>query len=1221
MIRNLKIGSRIVLGYLLILFIFMLLSLFSIGKLNHSTDQMRNLYERPFMVKSKLLSINANTYKIRLLLRKAYSQDTKDETVKTKLQVSSVESEIMYDLTVVENLYSGDKNLIRKHIRSHYEEYISLNDDYFNLLLQGKRAEALKLLDSKIDRNAAENEKLLQEAVNAASNDAFSLYESVLESNYRYRHILFAILVMAILLSAVLSFVFTRMITLPISRLLKAAKEIGSGNFDVTIEVSAKDEVGQLSQAFQEMTENLRHNISGSEQLMDALRQELALQSSITKVTEALLDLKNDKYDISRIVHDESLILTESAHGYVSIIDENGDNAAYTLTGMMVNECKVAMAQQAVRFPKGPDGYNSMWGHSLNTGEDFFTNSPKEHKYYKASAPPGHVEIKNFLSVCVKSGGMIIGQIALANSTRDYTDRDLSVIRQLASIYAVALERKEVDERLKESEHRFRIIFEKAPIGVAITEAATCEFVQVNQEYSNITGYSSDELLSSRFQDITHPGDIQQHMDGLKLLHRGDIPVFSMEKRYIHKNSKIVWVSLTAIPLYVGSNQPELNLTIVEDITDKKRMAEVLKESERDVIEAQSKAKFGTWTYDPVTRQPKWSLEMYNIWGVDPKLGPLSYSDLSNYIHPDDWQRFDDTVRESIELHKSYELEIRLCMSDETEKILCVIGEPILDASGKLLKLRGSNQDITRRKNLETKLEEARTQLQSIINCTTAVVFLKDLQGRYILINSQYETLFHVTKEGVVGMTDYDIFPREQADNFRAHDIEVEKKKAPLNFDELVQHDDGVHTYISVKFPMFDMQGQIYGVCGIATDITERKRMEEELLIEVAARRTAEKRLALLLEASFEGISITENGRIIDANKRLAEMFGCDEGEVLGISVFDTVTPQYREIIRKHVSEGYDKPYELDCLKKDGTIISVEVCGRNMEYEGHRIRLVAIRDITQRKRMELQLKRLNDHLMELVTEEIQKRQRNEQLLIQQSKMASMGEMIGLIAHQWRQPLNAVGMIVQDIKQAYIYGELDELYINNSVDTTMKQVYFMSKTIEDFKNFFKPSKERVRFNITVAIEELLAMFSHIFKKSDVDISFETWQDAIMFTEGYPNEFKQVVLNIMNNAKDAITSKRDAGNIITGLIEINLSNNEQLDKVIVSMRDNGGGIPEQIIEKIFDPYYTTKGDQGTGIGLYMSKTIIETNMGGTLTVKNVDEGAEFMITLGISESETV
>ncbi|MBF0520241.1 MAG: HAMP domain-containing histidine kinase [Nitrospirae bacterium] len=259
------------------------------------------------------------------------------------------------------------------------------------------------------------------------------------------------------------------------------------------------------------------------------------------------------------------------------------------------------------------------------------------------------------------------------------------------------------------------------------------------------------------------------------------------------------------------------------------------------------------------------------------------------------------------------------------------------------------------------------------------------------------------------------------------------------------------------------------------------------------------------------------------------------------------------------------------------------------------------------------LGQLNIHLEEQVGNKINEIRHKEQMLIQQSKMASMGEMIGLIAHQWKQPLNSVGLTIQDLKDAYNYGEIDDKFIDNIVDSTMKQVEFMSKTIDDFRNFFVPSKKKTVFNVKSAIEELLSMFIHLFNKVHIDVFVKTDKDVLLLTEGYPNEFKQVALNIMTNSRDAIVSKRKVDTEKRGLIEISVSNNENKSKVIISIRDNGGGIPEDLIMKIFEPYFTTKENEGTGIGLYMSKTIIETNMGGSLTVHNIDGGAEFVISL--------
>ncbi len=251
---------------------------------------------------------------------------------------------------------------------------------------------------------------------------------------------------------------------------------------------------------------------------------------------------------------------------------------------------------------------------------------------------------------------------------------------------------------------------------------------------------------------------------------------------------------------------------------------------------------------------------------------------------------------------------------------------------------------------------------------------------------------------------------------------------------------------------------------------------------------------------------------------------------------------------------------------------------------------------------------LNRRLKERVEEEVSKRQSGEQMLVQQSKMAAMGEMLSMIAHQWKQPLNAISSTAQDLEDAYIHNELDKAYLHTSVAAITNQTDFMLRTADDFRNFLRPSKEKTLFSIKEAIEQVVLMFSPYFVKSDISLNFNHTGDDFGVT-GYPNEFKQVILNLISNARDAILSHRDKQS--TNIIDINVIKAKD-GGMAVTIRDTGGGIPEDLIGRIFDPYFTTKdSDKGTGIGLYMSRTIIEANMGWRLTVSNIEGGAEFRI----------
>ena len=229
----------------------------------------------------------------------------------------------------------------------------------------------------------------------------------------------------------------------------------------------------------------------------------------------------------------------------------------------------------------------------------------------------------------------------------------------------------------------------------------------------------------------------------------------------------------------------------------------------------------------------------------------------------------------------------------------------------------------------------------------------------------------------------------------------------------------------------------------------------------------------------------------------------------------------------------------------------------------------------------------------------------ERMLLQQSRLAALGEMISNIAHQWRQPLNELGLIVQELPVIYDRGSFDRDYLRGSVAKFMKVLSHLSKTIDDFRNFFRPDKEKVYFKVHEVVENTLSLIEESFRQLQIAITVNSAGDPVIF--GHPNEFSQVILNLLFNARDAFLAGQEER---ARLIAIEIS--RQGDRAVVTLADNAGGIPEAIIDKIFDPYFTTRGpEQGTGIGLYMSKIIIEKNIPGRLSVRNSGEGAEFRI----------
>lgn len=283
-----------------------------------------------------------------------------------------------------------------------------------------------------------------------------------------------------------------------------------------------------------------------------------------------------------------------------------------------------------------------------------------------------------------------------------------------------------------------------------------------------------------------------------------------------------------------------------------------------------------------------------------------------------------------------------------------------------------------------------------------------------------------------------------------------------------------------------------------------------------------------------------------------------------------------------------------------------------------------------------QLEDLTRDLEKRVEEEIGQRSRSEQILLQQSKLAAMGEMLGAIAHQWRQPLNTLALCIQNMQDSFLHGEIDRDYIEQTVRKSMEQIRRMSKTIDDFRNFFQPDRERTVFDAMAAAGEVLSLFAGQFETNGISYrltchrhgrTFEHFADIVSCPEkmvlGYRNEFEHVLLNLIGNARDAILDRRGRGRMPAeepGRISFDFYSKG--DRVVIAVSDNGGGFEPDALDRVFDPYFTTKGPlKGTGIGLYLSRIIIEDHMQGKLTAENAGAGARITVELPAAPAAAV
>lgn len=377
--------------------------------------------------------------------------------------------------------------------------------------------------------------------------------------------------------------------------------------------------------------------------------------------------------------------------------------------------------------------------------------------------------------------------------------------------------------------------------------------------------------------------------------------------------------------------------------------------------------------------------------------------------------------------------------------------------------------------------------------------------------------------------------------------------------------------------------------------------LSERVESEVALRLSAQTRYGYLFESSPIPIFVyrVEDGvatNIEEANEATQKATGYSKEELLGINPISLYAKESTEVMlsyEKWINKNETSQFEMECVRKDGTIFSVMAFATPLDVGDKRMVYSYWTDLTLIKQIE--------------AEKLHK----ERLLIQQSKLAAMGEMIGAIAHQWRQPLNSLGLLVQDVEFAFDEEELDKEYVVHFKDKAMDAIKYMSKTIDDFKNFFSPHKKIETFFIEEAIRQTLSILEAQFKNNNIAVTFGSNAQKIPYVCN-KNELSQVFLNILANAKDALLDKKNTEKFIV----INTFADREL--ATITIEDSAGGIPTDIIDKIFESHFTTKEQSGgTGIGLYMSKSIVEEHLGGSITVENTDNGAKFTIRLPLTQ----
>ncbi|MBF0458566.1 MAG: PAS domain S-box protein [Nitrospirae bacterium] len=803
-------------------------------------------------------------------------------------------------------------------------------------------------------------------------------------------------------------------------------------------------------------------------------------------------------------------------------------------------------------------------------------------------------------------------------------DGDIS-LRQTIGDGQLSEQTARLQAEIDEQAGLIRLITENISEAFWIADAGMTRTLYASPGYEIVMGLTLESLYDNprSFLNAIHPEDKGRLIADMEVLKSG-LP-FNHDYRVVHPDGSVRWVWSRGFPdkksglsIYVG---------IVEDITERKLMEYSLIEERnkfKSIIDAMEDGLTIRDLEYNLTYQSKMTLSMFGS-----RLGEKCYKVFAN----------SNTICEGCPVEMSYKdgqshpLVKKVVIPGGEIRYFENTANPIRDAGGNVVACLEINKDITAKRMAAEALKASEEKYRNLLNDAVDAIIIADYEGFLIDLNRKAEELLGFTNEELAGRHYIELLPEHEIERSRilSHDLINDGHVSVSNLQ--LKHRCGSLVPADINARVIEYGGKKV-IQGIFRDIRERLELQNIIEQEHSFRKAIE-------DSAAAGIAAVDlEGRQIYANPSFCKMVGWVPEELVGAlppyiywapedlcnidsalkTTLDGNAPQ----------EGFDAVFR----KKNGEHFNVNILiSPLVDAKGVKAGwLASVYDITTRKMMENELKtkthmlgELNENLESLVRAKVDELSRKEQLLIQQSKMAAMGEMIGAIAHQWRQPLNSLSLMIQDIKDAHEFGVVNDGYINNTVKTAMSQINFMSTTIDVFRNFFNPSKNEEKLDIIGVCSDVFSMLSSQLKVNSIAYRISCNkhnrtclnnskvmrcdESEIMANK---NHLAHVLLNLINNAKDAILMRREDGLLTDdGMIAVDCNKDNRTLKVEIS--DNGGGIPEAIIDKIFDQYFTTKADKGTGIGLYMSRIIVEESLGGRLYARNTDGGSVFTIEL--------
>jgi two-component system sensor histidine kinase/response regulator len=801
----------------------------------------------------------------------------------------------------------------------------------------------------------------------------------------------------------------------------------------------------------------------------------------------------------------------------------------------------------------------------------------------------------SFLAVPLMSSAETIGVIVVQHYEKEnvYSQRDVEFLSAVAAQLALAIERKQLENTLRNERAFLRTLIDHLPDSVYVKDLASRKVI-ANLAEVRLSGVQSEAEVLGKDDFELHPKELAEKFlaDDQAVLQTGQ-PVINREEYVISNEGQKTWLLTTKIPLRDEHDQIVGLIGLGRDITERKRIEEELKTNEMQMSDAQGIAHLGSWDFDVLTGEVKWSAELWRIFGLDQRELGLSYEEYLAMVHPDDRHLVKSINEKSQQRKEDFGYDYRIVHADGTVRVLRASGRVICDEHGQMVKIRGTDQDITDRKQVEDALRQSEEKYRELIENANDIIYTVNLSGTFTSINRAGERVMGYTREEALQMNIAEVIRPEDAERVRQRIAQNLAGHGAPDFELEIFAKDGSSVTMDISSRLILQDGVVVGFQGIGRDITDRKRAEAELLAREAQLSEAQ---TIAKMGNWEWDIATDKTNWSDA---LYHVYGIQPQDLPPTfeGYLSRVHPDDRENVAELVGtalkNGQGCSYGHRIIRPDQSIRFNHVNLRVVLDEARRPTKLfgTAQDITERVELEEELKEARD------------------VAIESGRLKS--EFLANMSHEIRTPMNGVIGMTGLLLDTDLDAEQ-----RDCAETIRASGDALLTIINDILDFSKIEAGKLQFEtldflLNNAVEDTIELLAERAHQKKIELASLIYRDVPTGLRGDPGRLRQVLTNLIGNA----IKFTERGEVILRVEKESEINDGVIVRFMVS--DSGIGIDEAAQQNLFQAFTqadgsTTRKYGGTGLGLAISKQLVDL-MGGQIGVTSAPgQGSTFWFT---------